>query len=386
MDYVDKMNLQTVFVDWAQKILVDGCFYGVVSKVDKLHFAVLALPVGYCQTRFKDIAGNDLIEFDVSYFNTITDEGNRKAALAAYPKFVSSAYDKWRKGKLASKWVILPSDISICFPMLDGRPFFMNVIPSTIKYDEAVQTEQEREKEEIRKILIQKIPHLNDGRLLFEPDEAEEMHRGAVGMVKNNKNTTVLTTYADVDSITSRGSTENAGTNMLESMKQNVYSQAGVSGEIFAATGGNTTETSIKYDIAIMMYLANKFARFVTNVINDNFANSNISFKYTILPISHQNEAKYIDSCYKLASSGYSLLIPALAQGLNQRDLVSIKDLENDVLKLTDKLIPPKTSFTDGGDSGDEGGRPTKSADEKKDQTIKNEESVEKSKTQGGSE
>jgi hypothetical protein len=99
---------------------------------------VLALPIGYCQTRFKDVAGNDLIEFDVSYFNTITDESNKKAALAAYPKFVSSAYDKWKRGKLASKWIILPSDISICFPMLDGRPFFINVIPSTIKYDEAV--------------------------------------------------------------------------------------------------------------------------------------------------------------------------------------------------------------------------------------------------------
>jgi hypothetical protein len=116
-----------------------------------------------------------------------------------------------------------------------------------------------------------------------------------------------------------------------------------------------------------MMYLANKFARFVTNVINDNFANSNISFKYTILPITHQNEAKYIDGSYKLATAGYSLIIPALAQGLNQRDLVNIKDLENDVLQLTDKLIPPKTSFTETGESGEEGGRPTKSADEKKD-------------------
>jgi hypothetical protein len=65
---------------------------------------------------------------------------------------------------------------------------------------------------------------LNDGRLLFEPDEAEEMHRGAVGMVRNNKNTTVLTTYADVDAIASRSSTENASRNTLESMKQNIYS------------------------------------------------------------------------------------------------------------------------------------------------------------------
>jgi hypothetical protein len=38
----------------------------------------LALPTAYCQTRFKDVAGNDLIEFDVSNFNTITDEDSKK--------------------------------------------------------------------------------------------------------------------------------------------------------------------------------------------------------------------------------------------------------------------------------------------------------------------
>ena len=391
MEYVDKMNLQTILVEWAQKALTDGCFYGVISKSNKSHFAVLSLPSAYCQTRFKDLSGNDLIEFDVSYFNSISAEEDRKAALAAYPDFVASAYKKWVKGKLPSKWVVIPSDVGICFPMLDGRPFFLSVIPATIKYDEAVETEQEREKEEIKKILVQKIPHLNDGRLLFEPDEAEEMHRGAVGMVRKNTNTTVLTTYADVDSISSRGTAENGATNALEAMKQNIYSQAGVSGEIFAATGGNTTETSIKYDTAIMMYLANKFARFITNIVNDNFANSNISFKYTILPITHQNEQKSVDSYYKLATSGYSLLMPALAMGLNQRDLSNLKDLENDVLKLGEKLIPPANSFTGNaggmtGEGGEEGGRPNKEADDKKDQTIKNEESIEKSKTQGGSE
>jgi hypothetical protein len=65
------------------------------------------------------------------------------------------------------------------------------------------------------------------------------------------------------------------------------------------------------------MYLATKFARFVTNIVNQNFANSNINFKYTILPITHQNEAKYVDSSYKLATAGYSLILPALALGLN---------------------------------------------------------------------
>jgi hypothetical protein len=46
--------------------------------------------------------------------------------------------------------------------------------------------------------------------------------------------------------------------------------------------------------------------------------------------------------------------------------LVNLKDLENDVLELKDKLIPPATAFT-GGMTSDEGGRPTKEASEKKD-------------------
>lgn len=394
MDYVDKMDLQVILVEWAQKVLVDGCFYGVISKSDKNNFAVLPLPIAYCQTRFKDVAGNDLIEFDLSYFNSILDEADRKAALAAYPKFVSSAYDKWRNNKKGTRWIVIPSDVGVCFPMLDSSPFFLNIIPATIKYDQAVETEQEREKEEIRKILVQEIPHLNDGRLLFEPDEAEEMHRGAVGMIRKNSNTTVLTTYGKIDAITSRGSNENSATKALEAMKQNIYSQAGVSGEIFAATGGNTTETSIKLDTAIMMYLANKFARFITNIVNENFANSNISFKYVILPITYQNESKYIDSSYKLSTTGYSLSVPALAMGFSQKDLANLKDLENDVLKLGDKLIPPKTSFNSTsessggitGEGGDQGGRPSKETDDKRDQTLKNEESIQKSNTQGGSE
>jgi hypothetical protein len=59
---------------------------------------------------------------------------------------------------------------------------------------------------------------------LFEPDEAEEMHRGAVGMVRNNDNTTVLTTYGNVSTVEARGSSENGAKNALEVMKQNIYS------------------------------------------------------------------------------------------------------------------------------------------------------------------
>ena len=373
LDYVEKMNLPVFLTDCATRALIDGCYYGVIVQLDKQNFSVLDLPSGYCQTRYKDLNGDDLIEFDVSYFNSIVDLTAKEQALASYPKFIRDAYKKWQKQKSSNSWVIIPSDIGICFPFFDGRPLFLSVIPASLEYDDAIQTERDRDAEEIRKILVQKIPHLQDGRLLFEPDEAAEMHAGAVGMLKGNKNISVLTTYADVDAVVSKTTGESTS-KTLEQIEKNIYAQAGVSGQIFSSTGSSTLDASIKNDIALMMYLANKFSRFITNSINRIYGNTNITFKYQILPVSIHNMDKFVDQSFTLSGSGYSYLLPAVALGLSQRDIVSLKELENDVLKLGEKLIPLSSSYTQSGDNAV--GRPKLDDSEKAEKTIKNEESL----------
>ncbi len=373
LDYVEKMNLPVFLTDCATRALIDGCYYGVIVQLDKQNFSVLDLPSGYCQTRYKDLNGDDLIEFDVSYFNSIVDLTAKEQALASYPKFIRDAYKKWQKQKSSNSWVIIPSDIGICFPFFDGRPLFLSVIPASLEYDDAIQTERDRDAEEIRKILVQKIPHLQDGRLLFEPDEAAEMHAGAVGMLKGNKNISVLTTYADVDAVVSKTTGESTS-KTLEQIEKNIYAQAGVSGQIFSSTGSSTLDASIKNDIALMMYLANKFSRFITNSINRIYGNTNITFKYQILPVSIHNMDKFVDQSFKLSGSGYSYLLPVVALGLSQRDIVNLKELENDVLKLGEKLIPLSSSYTQSSDNST--GRPKLDDSEKAEKTIKNEESL----------
>lgn len=383
VDFVERLNIPILLTNCAQRALVDGCYYGLLQSISKEGITVLDLPSNWCCTRFKDTLGNDIIEFDVSYFNTITDESEREEALRVYPKVISSHYRKWSKGKVNSKWVFIPTDISICFPFFDSRPLFLSTIPETIRYDDAVEIEQERDADEIRKIIVQKIPHLTDGRLVFEPDEAEEMHAGAVGMLKGNKNISVLTTYADVDAIVSKTAAENSH-NSVEKMMQNIFNKTGTSSELFASTGSSTLESSIDNDTALMMILANKFSLFLTNLINRLYENSNINFKYTILPITYYNTNKYIDTSFKLASSGYSFLLPGLALGFSQRDLINVKDLENDVLGLSDKLIPLKSSYTQNGSENSEGGAPKKEGTEKAPKTIENEKSLD-NQTGGGS-
>lgn len=378
LDYIEKINLPSFFENCALRALIDGAYYGVIVEQDRNIFSVLDLPGKYCVSNFKDKYGNDLIEFDVTYFNTISDKDDREEALNVYPKVISNYYKKYREGKKKSKWVFIPADIGICFPMFDGRPLFLNVIPATIDYDEAVETEKERDLEEIKKIIVQKIPHLSDGGFLLEPEEAEEIHRGAVGMLRNNKNVSVLTTYADTEAIISKTAADTVSNN-LEKMVNNIYYQASVSGQLFASNSNLSLETSIKNDAAMMMHLGHKFEIFVTNTINSLFSNTNINFKYMILPITHYNDDNFMESSFKLASSGYSLLLPAISLGISQRDLSNLKILENDVLKLREKLIPLDTSYTQ---SSNNVGAPEKSPQEKSEKTIQNEGSLDK----GGSE
>lgn len=404
LDYVESMNLPITMANCAWRAIVDGCYYGVRVEVKKDKFALLDLPSGYACSRFKDLEGNDVIEFDLSYFRTIADKEAQKMALNAYPKEIAKAFTQWDKNKRKSQWFIIPSDIGVCFPLFDGRPLFLNVIPATIQYDEAVLAEREKEAEEVRKIIIQKIPHLTDGRLLFEPDEAAEIHQGTVGMMKKNKNVSVLTTYGDVEVASSRG-TDKVET-VLERMEKNIYSQAGTSGQIFNGSGSSLAD-SLNNDLALMMHLANKQSLFITNTLNTLFANGDIHFTYKIMPITLYNAADYVETHFKLLGSGYSALATGLGVGLSQRDIVNIKDLENEVLKLGDRLKPLMTSYTqtsadakaeDGEEKpeGDEapkngtpkkapgeGGRPKKKEEEKADQTIKNEQS--KERTDGGS-
>ena len=371
VSFIDKAGLPELFTKMAIRALRDGCYYGIISSVDNDNISIIDLPVYYCQTRFKDAKGNDLIEFDVSYFDTIVDKEDRKAALSVYPKAVANWYRRYKLGKV-KKWVFIPAEMGICLPFLDGRPMFLNIIPAAIEYDQARDINKERDLEEIRKIIVQKIPHLQDGGLLFEPDEAEVMHKGTVQMMRGNPNISVLTTYADVDAVVSKTSNDNT-VGSVEKSLLNIYSEAGSSPQLFGTESNLSLETSINNDMALMMTFARKLDRLITFILNDRFGNSNVSFKYTILPITFYNERKYGEEALKMANSGYSFILPALAMDLSQRELGNIKDLENDVLDLKNKLIPLSTSYTESGNSP---GRPELDPEEKSEKTIANEKSL----------
>lgn len=343
IEYIDRIDTKNLFTNISMEVLITGSYYGLIVQADKKAFAVMDLPTSYCISRFKDLQGNDVIEFNLAYFDTLFDEKIKKRVLKSYPKEIQVAYKKYSDNKIDA-WYAIPTSMSLCFQLFDGRPPLLNIIPATLNYDLAIENEKAREAEEIKKIIVQEIPHLSDGTLLFEPDEVAVMHQGAVGMMKGNPNTSVLTSYGSVSAITSKTSSDTVSTN-LEKMMQTIFSEAGVSGEMFASTSNLTIAHSINTHISFMMILGRKYAKFITNIINSIYQNSNIGFSYTILPVAEHNAKDYIDEAFKLASSGYSYLIPAVALGFSQRQIIDLKDLENKVLKLESRFVPLQSAF-----------------------------------------
>lgn len=389
LNYLNKIELQELLTHMSLRALIDGSYYGAILYANKDELVIMDLPMGYALSRFKDYKGNDIVEFNVSYFDTINDTKARNIALKNYPKEVQTYYRKYKDGKTIDSWVRLPSNVGVSFSFSDdGLPIFLSVIPATVQYDQAVDTERERDIEDIRKIIVQHMPHLSDGQLVFEPDEALEMHKGTVNMLKGNKYLSVLTTYADVEAVTSR-TTESAHNNVLNSMWLNIYNETGTSAQLFSGDNGQVIKYNIKNDLSLMMILANKYSRFISNILNNLFGNGAIYFKYRIFPFTLYLRSDDITDTFKLAQSGYSLLLPSLAAGLSQSDLVGLKDLENDGLKLNEVLIPPSSSYTSSSNetitvdkeekpqpATEEGGAPKKEPEELDPETV------EKQKTQ----
>lgn len=382
LKYVDSTNVISMFQRITLKVLTEGAYYGLLPP--KGHSRHLSdLPFQYCRTRFRDENGVELVELNLAYFTTLADDEYRDLILNLYPKHIRETYISLTKGNANFRefWVVLDPSEAVVFRLANScRPQLLHIIPTSMDYDDAVTRQAEREIEEIKKVIVQKIPHLADGTLLFEPVEAAEMHKGMVNMMAhNNPNTSIMTTYGDVESLTTKVNADPASTNNLQKMKGNIYDTAGASSQVFSATGNIAMENSLKNDLAYLIPLVVDYSNWLTRVVNDYAGNTKISFHYQFLPVTWYNETEYINNAVAMASYGYSILIPAVAMGITQKDLVSLKRLENNLLKLDKELLPLQSSHTMSADDRREAvGRPELDSDEKSDKTIANESAEEK--------
>ena len=382
-EFCSSFDIGRKCAQFAKKVLVEGGYYGIIHDSGS-SVAIQDLPFEYCRSRFKNHQDVDIVEFNVKFFDQITDEELRKQILKTYPKIVQKGYRDYKNGK--NSWIFLPAQIGIYFTLFEESPFFLDLIPLIDDLEDYKEIDKERNMLSLKRIITQEVPH--DGlNLVFEPEEAAEMHAGVLDMLANNPDVDVITTYAKPNLLDLSGDADDK--TEVSDAQQLIYDSAGVSKELFSATTDAGLQFSLNNDMSMMMILGKSFAHFFTALLNNKFGNRKLSFKLLILPISYYNSADYTSMAKDLAAFGYSFLTPILSTGIDQTNLADLKNLENDVLDLDEVLKPLQSAYTQSGKTNAITAQAAKDANkeesEKKEESS-DDKSAEEEESEGGEE
>ena len=198
LDFVDKLDVPNTFARITTEWIKTGVYNGILRK-DGDKVSIQDLPLEYCRARFKDFNNLNILEFNLNYFNRISDETLRTEAVLTFPEIVQKAYKQWINHKLDDPWVMLPAaDGGINFSFIsDQTPLLIASIPKLKELDDAVKREEKRDENELYKLLIQQLPIDKEGELVFQLEEAAEMHASVADMLQDSDTVDVLTTFGD---------------------------------------------------------------------------------------------------------------------------------------------------------------------------------------------
>lgn len=273
---------------------------------------------------------------------------------------------------------------------------FINSIPAIIDLDIAEGIDRKRQMQQLVKILIQKLPLDKNNDLVFDPDEAADIHSNAVAMLRNTIGVDVLTTFANVDDIDLADNSQTAGTS-LENASDAVYRSLGIAENLFNSNGNLSLDKSILNDEAAVRTIILQFNVLWDRVVQKlNKKPKKFKFRLYMLETT-QNNYKDLSDKYKAQSQlGNSKILPQLALGHSQSSIINTAYFENQILNLSSIMLPPLQSSVMNAETlqvlGNQGqknngatqnntddstvGRPEKPDDQKSDKTIANQESL----------
>lgn len=231
------------------------------------------------------------------------------------------------------------------------------------------------------------MPIDKNGDLVFDVDEAQQLHNNAVQMLSKAIGIDVLTTFADVEVADMADNKTSTTTDDLEKVERTVYNEAGVSQMQFNTDGNIALEKSVLNDEASMWNLIQQFETFLNVLlIPYNRSPKKVTYRAQILPTTIYNYKDLAKQYKEHTQLGYSKMLPQVALGQSQSAVLATAYFENDILDLVNVFIPPLMSSTmnaevltrkqNNAESGDGAGRPEKEDDEKSTKTIQNKESM----------
>lgn len=401
--YLDNFKAKHTMSNIALRVMKEGVYYGYII-FGKTAPSIQELSPQYCRSRYSQ-NGMPVIEFNMRYFKDLyPDEAYRSRILKMFPDDFAKGYRMYINGKLpgdfagdTAGWYMLDPKCAFKLNLNESDyPPLINVIPAIIDLVEAQEMDRKRMAQKLLKIIVQQLPLDKNGDMIFDLDEAQQIHNNAVKMLSRAIGIDVLTTFADVEVADMADRNTTTTVDDLEKVERTVFNEAGISQMQFNTDGNLAIEKSMINDSAMMSNLVYQFEAVLNMIlINFNGAPKKVYYTANILPTTVY-DYKELSKLYKEQTQmGYSKMLPQIAMGLSQSSILANAFFENDLLNLVTVFVPPLTSNTMNADAlaqqqtgrrrqglsvttgnPQEGaGRPEKPDDQKSEKTIQNLES-----------
>ncbi len=362
LNYFDASHIKKLCGEFALNTIRDGVYYGYAYE-GETGILVQELPWKWCRSRYM-IKGMPAIEFDMSFFDTkYPDVGYRMKVLDLFPPEFKEGYILYKKKKLPpdesyvnvkgtniyGHWYLL--DPSCAFKIslygLSGLPLFVNAIPELIDLDMTQGVDRQRQLQKLLKIIVQKLPLDKNGDLIFDVDEARDIHNNAVEMLRNAIGVDVLTTFADIEGIDVSDANATVTDDSLSNAERTAYNAFGTSKNIFNTDGNLALEKSILADEGSLRDLILQFENLFDNIAQKRSSNKKKwNFRFYMLHTT-QNNYQALAKLYKEQTQlGFSKMLPQIALGQSQSFILNTVIFENEVLHLSEIMIPPLMSST----------------------------------------
>ena len=342
--YLDAFGVKEYYGEVALKVMRQGCYYGYIIR-DTETAQVQELLPKYCRSRFS-IKGRPAVEFNMKFFDDFyKNKDQRIRILKAFPKDFQKGYTAYINGELVpefpgdtSGWYLLDPECAIKFNINgEDYPPFVSVIPHIIDLDAAQELDRKKMAQRLLKIIIQKMPLDKNGDLIFDVDEAQELHNNAVKMLSKAIGIDVLTTFADVEVADMADTQAAASIDELEKVERTVYNESGTAQNLFNTDGNIALEKSILDDEANMYNLLLQFQSFLNYLIKPFNKNpKKLYYKVELLPTTIYNYKDMSKIYREQGASGGSKLLASVALGQSQAGVLATAKFENDILDITD--------------------------------------------------
>lgn len=411
LDFMDESGIKKLCNDVALKVIVNGCYYGYVVETSR-GFTFQELPIAYCRSRFK-VGNTPAVEFNPKFFDDMfPDLEMRMRVLKMYPEEFAKAYVAYKKNSLNQKvndgsrgWWVLDPDYAFKVN-LNGKdyPLLVNITPKILELDEAQDLDRRKMLQQLLKVIIQKLPLDKNGDLIFDVDEAKDIHNNTVQMLKRAVGVDVMTTFAEVDVADLADKNTTTTRDELEKVERTVYNEAGVSQNLFNSNSNLALEKASAVDEASVRDLIFEFDELFTRILRVKFPGNKKWCLHFFMLETTINNYKELSKMYKEHTQlGFSKVLPQIALGHSQSSIYATAYFENNVMKLQEIMIPPLMSSTmrgqdvlPGAKEGENAqsnankaaqqvkaatedkkmGRPEKSNEQKSDKTIANREAA----------